>query len=138
VKSWRPDALDFFSQFDFRGTVFVPEVEAEMIQKEERLSTDLGDFDEAMWEWERFETATVIMFWVPRDLKDMPGFTTNIEWGRWYTSGKVVLGFPAGTPKIGYFIRCAKEYEIPMFNNLFQTVEAATRLAYKLFNQESK
>ena len=47
----------------------------------------------------------VILFWIPRDLDTLPGFTTNIEWGVWHASGRCVLGAPPNAPKLRYLRR---------------------------------
>ena len=55
-----------------------------------------------MWEREALINATVILFWVPRKLPDMSAFTTNVEFGYWLHSGKVVYGRPNDASKIKY------------------------------------
>ena len=55
----------------------------------------------------------------------MPTFTTNIEWGRWYESGKIVLGYLEGTPKMSYFKYCAERNNIPQSDNLTETLKQA-------------
>lgn len=35
------------------------------------------------WEHLAIESCDVLMFWVPRDLETLPGFTTNVEFGYW-------------------------------------------------------
>ena len=39
--------------------------------------------DQAQWEREALSNASVIVFWIPRKLPDMPGFTINVEFGYW-------------------------------------------------------
>jgi hypothetical protein len=39
-----------------------------------------------MWEREGLIKASVIFFWIPRGLPDMPAFTTNVEFGYWLHS----------------------------------------------------
>lgn len=48
------------------------------------------------------ERASVIAFWVPRDLERLPGFTTNVEFGGYVGSGRVVYGRPDGWPMNRY------------------------------------
>lgn len=56
------------------------------------------------WEHETMWRADKIIFWVPRDLKEMPGWTTNIEFGYWIGSfpQKVFYGRPKDAPKTEY------------------------------------
>ncbi len=74
VRSWRPEALDILRQLGFRGTVAVPE---------RRSSTT-----RARWEYAMLDACSVLAFWVPRDLRTLPGFTTNVEFGRDVGSGR--------------------------------------------------
>ncbi len=119
VRSWRKDALDILLPKNLDITVFVPEdrngIWDESIKYKEQIA----------WERHALKTATVLMFWIPRDLKILPGFTTNIEFGEWMRSGKVVLGAPSGTPKMGYLYYCAEEFGIPTATTLEETIALA-------------
>lgn len=55
-----------------------------------------------MWERIGLTNASVIAFWIPRYLPDMPAFTTNVEFGYWLHTGKVVYGRPNDAEKIKY------------------------------------
>ena len=55
-----------------------------------------------MWERVGLSNATIIAFWIPRHLPDMPAFTTNVEFGYWLHTGKVVYGRPNDAEKIKY------------------------------------
>lgn len=120
VPSWRPEAIRLLEEAGFEGTVLTPE--------------DAGggrahDYvDQIEWEEQALDCATVIMFWIPRELEKMPGFTTNIEWGEWYQSGKVVLGAPYDAPKMRYLLYKADKYGVPVSRTLPGTVEAALGL----------
>lgn len=117
VESWRPEALKKLEALGFVGDVFVPE------------ARDWGPHNsydaQVHWEWEALKQASVIVFWVPRDIATMPAFTTNVEFGDWVKSGKVILGAPAGTPKMNYLIMLAKKYAVPCFQTLDETLSAA-------------
>lgn len=116
--SWRPDAVEEFFRQKFKGTLYVPEGKI------------LENYDAMIeWEDERLNVCDCIMFWVPRELKNMPAFTTNIEWGRWESSGKVVLGAPNDAPKMGYIRYYASKHNVPQANTLEQTVSLAIEMA---------
>ena len=86
VSSWRPSAIDTLSYLGWNGIVFLPE---------DRSGVFHGDYiGQVEWEEEALRAASCIMFWVPRNLWDLPGFTTNDEWGYWKASGKVTWGAP--------------------------------------------
>lgn len=118
IPTWRKDALRILDELGFTGTVFVPE------------SADWAPHnsydDQVNWEWDALAQATVVVFWIPRDIKTMPGFTTNVEFGLMVgTRKKVVLGFPSGSPKNKYLESLAREYEIPVRDSLVATLETA-------------
>ncbi len=118
--SWRPDALRLLRELGFEGVVFVPE------------SADgqwRGSYlDQVTWERDALQAADVILFWVPRELERMPAFTTNVEFGIWASSGKVVLGYPAEAPKCKYLAWLASEHGAPVVHTLRATVSAALDL----------
>jgi ADP-ribose pyrophosphatase YjhB (NUDIX family) len=111
VPSWRPDALAWLEKHAAEMglsdlVVFVPEDESGEFQ---------GSYiDQVEWEAAGLNFADVIMFWVPRDLTWMPGFTTNVEFGKWASSAKVVLGHPEDAPKTRYLDWLAEENGIPV------------------------
>jgi hypothetical protein len=124
VASWRPAALKLLSQSGFAGAVLTPE---------ERGVRPEGDFEypkQISWERAALRLASVVLFWVPRDLQDMPAFTTNIEFG--FVSERrqpFVLGFPSDAPKMRYLEWVARDQAAPIHHSLHETVAAAVRLA---------
>lgn len=119
-KSWRPEAIELFRKFGFSGTLFAPEMR-------------IGGFPDnwtyvVEWEDWHLNRADCILFWIPRDFKKWFGYTTNIEWGRWESSGKVVLGTPPGTRKVRYIRYYAKKRGVPTSDTLEDTVRSAMKL----------
>jgi hypothetical protein len=94
VPSWRPQALEVLKAFNYTGFVWVPEHKGGC--------DDVDYIGQVEWEKWGLESATKIVFWVPRDLKDMPAFTTNVEFGRYIDSGRVVYGRPDTAEKCSY------------------------------------
>ena len=121
VPSWRPAAL---AELSGRGlTVFSPESRHGERPAEYHHQVD--------WEASALEAADVILFWIPRDLATMPGFTTNVEFGLWVRSGKVVLGCPPDCPspeRNRYLIWLAGRHGVPVTTTLADTVAAALTL----------
>lgn len=106
---WRADFIRSLLNAGFRGTIISPEHEH---------YTENYDYDKQIeWEMEGLQKADMIVFWVPRDLKEMPGFTTNIEFGEWMKSGKVVLGYPEWAEKMKYMQYKAEKFNIPVFHD---------------------
>jgi len=122
VNSWRPNAIDILKNtynIRYRGIVLVPE-------------TPDGKFPdyEAQIEWEHYclENCSIIAFWVPREMKTMPGMTTNVEFGMYIKSKRVIYGRPVDAPKNGYLDYCYRKFvgEDP-FNDLEELLTAADR-----------
>jgi 8-oxo-dGTP pyrophosphatase MutT (NUDIX family) len=115
--SWRPEAIAWLESHGFDGVVFVPE---------EADGQFRGSYDDQVeWEREGLRHADVIVFWIPRELQSMPAFTTNVEFGRWIGSGKCVLGFPDGAPKMRYLAWLAGTENTPVCATLADTLAAA-------------
>ena len=92
--SWRNEAIKILEKLGFDGIVYVPEYST--------WKPKADYVDQAMWERVGLSNATIIAFWIPRHLPDMPAFTTNVEFGYWLHSGKVVYGRPNDAEKIKY------------------------------------
>lgn len=134
---WRPEALSLVETFEKKYaqgaelTVFVPE-------RQPRPVLSGGKFDWAAqveWEWRHLNAATAIIFWVPRSLPYMPGFTTNVEFGRYVSVRRkeVVYGRPDKASKIGYLDWMYRKLaEREPCDDLEKTVQAACALAILL------
>ncbi|MCT4612530.1 MAG: nucleoside 2-deoxyribosyltransferase domain-containing protein [Clostridia bacterium] len=125
VESWRPKALEILKELGYEGTVYIPE---------DRDGTVKGDYlDQVEWEKEGLTDADVIVFWVPRELKGMPAFTTNVEFGYWANSGKIVYGRPLGAPKTKYLDWMYKtEYDNKEpYSDLKETLKEAVNILEK-------
>ncbi|MDL2295940.1 nucleoside 2-deoxyribosyltransferase domain-containing protein [Lachnospiraceae bacterium OttesenSCG-928-E19] len=115
-RGWRADAVKYFQELGFDGAIYIPEPMP-------------GNFKNQIdWENHHLARADVILFWIPRDLKILPGFTTNVEFGEWLKSGKIVLGSPRGAEKMRYLIHRAKQNNVPVTDNLMATVRSAIEL----------
>lgn len=114
---WRIKACEILQDFGFSGHIYIPEPFAG--SKEEQID----------WEIYHLEKADCILFWVPRDLKILPAFTTNIEFGEWMKSGKVVLGAPENAEKVSYMIYRANKLQVPVFDTLEATIQMAIQMA---------
>ena len=130
VISWRTKACQILEKMGFDGIVYVPEYST-WKPKEDYV-------DQAMWEREALTEATVIMFWVPRSLPDMPAFTTNVEFGYWLHSGKVVYGRPNDSSKIKYLDWLYElDYNKPPHEDLQSLLESSIELANNLYDEHS-
>jgi hypothetical protein len=92
--SWRPKALEILEHYNFQGQVLVPE------GRNGKFNDNyLGQVE---WEFKGLENAGIICAWVPRNMETMPALTTNIEFGRYVGSGRLLYGRPNGAPHTGY------------------------------------
>lgn len=122
---WRKDACRILREKGYNGVVFIPEPYA-------------GDYDKQVeWENQCLEMSDCIIFWVPRSI-DLPGFTTNIEYGEWMKSGKTVLGYPLNAEKMRYLETKAKKFSIPVSNSLEATIKNALSFIDKGADRKGK
>jgi len=78
------------------------------------------------WELHHLNMAHTIMFWVPRDLAVLQAYTTNVEFGLYVKSGKIVYGRPDEAPKNKYLDHLYRKFALKEpINNLRDTVAAA-------------
>lgn len=102
--SWRPEAIKHLEYYGHDGYVFVPEDD----QWDEAVHHDA----QVNWEIDALGRAAVTLFWIPRDLELLPGFTTNTEFGFMLAlrPHRTVLGVPIDTPKTSYQIHIYKHF----------------------------
>ncbi|RLU82090.1 hypothetical protein CTZ27_31155 [Streptomyces griseocarneus] len=123
VESWRPAAIaELEAQWDggIPLDVFSPESRGGI--RAEHYDDQVG------WETAAREQADVVLFWIPRDLDHMPGFTTNVEFGLDVALRKVVLGCPPDCPnpeRNRYLEWVAAQHSVPVRKTLPDTVAAS-------------
>jgi len=120
IESWRPSVIKELKEQGYNGVVFIPESK----NGEWKQAYD----DQIEWEEEAMNKSDCILFWVPRNLDTMPAFTTNVEFGEQFKTGKVVLGFPKNADKMRYLEARAKEEGVPVTNTIKSTVKACLSL----------
>lgn len=114
--SWRDEAIEILKELKYDGTVFVPEPSSGVYPDYD------GQID---WELSALKRSDVILFWIPRELNKMPGFTTNVEFGSWIESGKTVVGFPENAEKVRYLEELAVRNNVKCHNTLKDTIKQA-------------
>lgn len=126
VKSWRPDALKLLETFKYNGTIYVPEDRGF-----EGCSVDMEYGEQKDWEMEGIRRCGVVMFWIPRELNNMPAYTTNIEFGKCVgldsqkAAKQYVLAYPLRTPKMKYLHDDAEKQGQPICHTLEEAVKTA-------------
>ena len=129
--SWRKEACEILERLNFDGVVYVPEYST-WHPKEDYT-------DQAMWERMALTEATIIMFWVPRSLPDMAGFTTNVEFGYWLPTKKVIYGRPDTAKKIKYLDWLYElDYNKKPINNLEALLKETIKFTEERIQNEGK
>ena len=94
VKSWRPEFVRTLKKQKVQCSVFIPEL---------KKGGWLGNYErQTDWEYRHLDDASAVVFWVPRNLDNLPGFTTNVEFGYWVKSVRCFYGRPDGADKTEY------------------------------------
>jgi len=88
--SWRPEAISILRRLKYDGSVFYPE----WSDKSAKIDYD----SQVEWEHTGLTKCKWIVFWIPRNLKNMPAFTTNVEFGRFAHQHNVFYGRPIDAP----------------------------------------
>jgi 8-oxo-dGTP pyrophosphatase MutT (NUDIX family) len=81
----------------YAGVVFVPEPREGVWETGESAYTN-----QVVWERKHLDMADVIVAWVPRQIPQMAGLTTNIEMGIYLSSDKIVFGAPEWAKSVRY------------------------------------
>ncbi|CAL9677652.1 hypothetical protein SUDANB95_07978 (plasmid) [Actinosynnema sp. ALI-1.44] len=88
--------------------------------------------EQVLWERRARAVATVILYWIWRDMLLTPGQTTNVEYGYDVASGRaIVLGCPPECPdacRNRYLIFTAEEEGVPLRTTLPDAVATALEL----------
>ncbi len=125
VASWRPGILDLLQRQNFSGYVLVPEMRPDP----DGVTRFKGDYtDQIAWERLALSASRVILAYVPRSMKSLPGLTTNTEWGEWKDSGKIVLGSPKTAQHNRYLEHQAYDLGVPVAHSAADTVTIALQL----------
>ena len=96
---WRDEALGYLAKSHVPILVFNPE----WIARPPGWSYE----KQVEWEIKHMRFADVVLFWIQRQPPELPGYTTNIEFGEHLYSEKMVIGSPATAPHIRYMrLRC--------------------------------
>jgi hypothetical protein len=118
IKSWRLDAVKILEKLGYDGVVFIPEP---------RNGEKFPEYDEQYdWECKMMDLSDCITFWIPRKLRsdfENIALTTNIEWGKYWRSGRIVIGFPKDAEKMRYIEKMLPEENIQKNDTLEDTIK---------------
>ncbi|MFC0602298.1 nucleoside 2-deoxyribosyltransferase domain-containing protein [Streptomyces palmae] len=136
VPSWRPTAVAALSaQWTGNQPLTV-------LSPESRGGTRAARYEEQVdWETAARGAASAILFWIPRDMRTLPGMTTNVEFGLDVSSGRAVLGVPPDCPnpeRNRYLVYVARRHGVPVCETLPDAVTAALALVAANTGQETR
>lgn len=95
-QSWRKKACDILEELGYTGIVYIPEFS--------EGKNPFNFLNQVDWEREGLMNASKILFYIPRKLPELPGFTTNVEFGMYLAKrpNEVVLCSPENAEKNRY------------------------------------
>jgi len=114
---WREEAINILEELNFNGTIFVPECRGGKALKNWSYKRQVR------WEINKMSDCGVILFWIPRDMKELPALTTNTEFGEYLYSEKIVTGAPEDSENNRYLEERCRLQGITWHNNLKDAIE---------------
>lgn len=129
IAAWRKEVIKILKKLDYDGVVYIPEYRVSKVDYNEQ----------SLWEREALTNATVILFWVPRTFPQMPAFTTNVEFGYWLHTGKIIYGRPKEAKKTKYLDWLYKlDYNKKPYSNLENLIKDAVEMTNDLYKETQK
>lgn len=119
--SWRPGAMQEISA----GWDSVYGVLVVFLPEPRDRHNPPANYIHQVWEDQWMSIVDLILFWIPRDMATLPGLTTNVEFGRYEASGRVVLGTPTEAHSVRYLRHFAQEHGAPVVDTIKGGVCAA-------------
>jgi 8-oxo-dGTP pyrophosphatase MutT (NUDIX family) len=124
---WRHAAISYLDSIKYNGHVFIPIPKNKFYGEND--SPEWTYDNQIHWEETARQLSDLIVFYVDRTIdrnfKDlgMPGFTTNVEFGLDFYSGKIVYGRPTTADKCNYLDTICKNTNKPIFDNLSKLID---------------
>lgn len=125
VESWRPEAIALSRSLTNGRALEILVPEPRYGWQGIRLDQQYG------WEFDAMSDADVIAFWIPRTMRYMPALTTNVEWGRFASSGRTVVGWPVDAERNRYLAHDAQRLGLRVHDNLTSLMQEAIDRAFQ-------
>lgn len=120
-QTWRHEVVAKLEEKGFDGHVFIPMPDTCYFG--DVVSGAVSDYDHQIeWEDSAMGRADAILMWVDRT-KEFPAMTTNIEFGRYLESGRLVYGRPDTALNVKYLDEQVKKRRRPVFNDIGHLVD---------------
>ena len=117
VQTWRRDAIRKLQELGFDGVVFIPEDRSGVWHGDQRAQIE--------WEERCLHMSDSMLIWVPRNMEAVPALMTNVEFGCWEDSGRVVFGSPQDAVRNDHLVHYAGKLGIPATETLEGLVSLA-------------
>lgn len=111
--TWRHVAIEELRKLGYDGTVYVP-IPQEHFELGNVLKDEFDYVHQIEWEQTAMHRADVIFFYVCRT-DENPGLTTNLEFGKFIESCRIVYARPHDAPNTRYLDAMAKKYDVDVF-----------------------
>lgn len=113
--NWRVLALELLATAGYDGTVFVPMTRKQLYG--ESFDEELDYEKQCEWEQTAMDMADVILFYVCRR-ENNQGLTTNVEFGKYLKSGRIVYARPEGAIQTRYLDNQAYRQNLNVYSSL--------------------
>ena len=115
---WRKKACDFLEKNGFDGIVYIPEFSE---------GSNYDYLTQVNWERQGLMNSSKILFYVPRKFPDMPGLTTNVEYGMYLAKrpNDIIFSSPKDSEKNRYLEWLYSE-EVPN-GTIYKDLESALK-----------
>lgn len=109
---WRHEALEYLEEIGYDGHVFIP-IPRDHFSLDKEVVNEVDYEAQLEWEHKALSRCDVIFFFVARTEENM-GLTTNVEFGRYIDSGRVVYARTTDATHVRYLDALAEKVGLPV------------------------
>ena len=127
ILTWRKEVINILGRTGFTGSIISPQPEL----------NQWSDYNSVVeWEDEYLKIADLIVFWIPRSMKNqIYGLTSNVEFGMYLNSGKILYGRPPDSEHNCYLDYWYKRvYNLKPVDNLEDLVQESLNFLSQIKN----
>lgn len=109
---WRHEALEYLEEIGYDGHIFIP-IPRDHFSIDKEIVEEVDYESQLEWEHKALSRCDVIFFYVARTEENI-GLTTNVEFGRYVDSGRVVYAHGPDALHVRYLDNLAKKVGLPV------------------------
>lgn len=130
IPSWRLEACKYLEEIGFDGVVYVPEISTKEKEKGK---------NQERWERHAILESSIICFWIPKEIENDLYTDTDLDFGYWFSTNKVIYGTNAQTKTTRYLDWLYRlDYKKDPENNLEDLLNKSVMLANTLYKNDYK